>query len=389
MARFKCNVLDNDGVVSKTTKEKVKSLALEAKVTREQTSNDSDSQDGGDEDIEEEEEVKAFNLIARNFYKVLFRKGLSLDAEIDLVMAVINLVKAIVIALGTKENKAFIKGAWSDCEDGDEPQNDATCLMEIESQEVCLKYDLLPDDWFVDSGCTKHMTRNRRLFTLYKAYDGRHVIFGSNLKGKVVGGGNITHGSITITNVEHIRPNLDQPERDETEDDLTGDNLKQYELINDLTRNKIVLPNVTINTKFLNCLQPKWYKYVTSVRLARSVRDKPYDELFDYLQQYVKPVIASRAKKLEKTHDPLALVAHTNSSSSRSPPAYYVTHPSFVVDYDDDYQGDTLQNDIEDTLNPVMMLLSRAITKCYSTPTIRTKWTQDGPQCVGLLILMD
>ncbi|GKE13646.1 hypothetical protein Tco_1421223, partial [Tanacetum coccineum] len=166
-----------------------------------------------------------------------------------------------------------------------------------------------------------------------------------------------------------IRPNLDQPERDETEDDLTGDNLKQYELINDLTRNKIVLPNVTINTKFLNCLQPEWYKYVTSVRLARSVRDKPYDELFDYLQQYVKPVIASRAKKLEKTHDPLALVAHTNSSSSRSPPAYYVTHPSFVVDYDDDYPGDTLQNDTEDTLNPVMMLLSRAITKCYSTPT--------------------
>ncbi|GJX11579.1 hypothetical protein Tco_0201438 [Tanacetum coccineum] len=36
-------VLDNDGVASKTTKEKIKSLALKAKVTREQTSNDSDS----------------------------------------------------------------------------------------------------------------------------------------------------------------------------------------------------------------------------------------------------------------------------------------------------------------------------------------------------------
>ncbi|GJV52406.1 hypothetical protein Tco_1448147 [Tanacetum coccineum] len=34
---------DNDGVASKTTKEKVKSLALKAKVTREQTSDDSDS----------------------------------------------------------------------------------------------------------------------------------------------------------------------------------------------------------------------------------------------------------------------------------------------------------------------------------------------------------
>ncbi|GKE14917.1 hypothetical protein Tco_1422494 [Tanacetum coccineum] len=61
-------VLDNDGVASKTTKEKVKSLALKAKVTREQTSYDSDSQDGSDEDINEEE-AEAFNLLARNFCK--------------------------------------------------------------------------------------------------------------------------------------------------------------------------------------------------------------------------------------------------------------------------------------------------------------------------------
>nr|GEV86383.1 zf-CCHC domain-containing protein/UBN2 domain-containing protein [Tanacetum cinerariifolium] len=48
-------ILENDGVVSKTTtKGKVKSLALQAKVTSEQTSNDSDSQYGSDEDIDEE-----------------------------------------------------------------------------------------------------------------------------------------------------------------------------------------------------------------------------------------------------------------------------------------------------------------------------------------------
>nr|GEU68572.1 protein crowded nuclei 4-like [Tanacetum cinerariifolium] len=41
-------VWDNDGVAFKTTKEKVKSLALKSKVTREQTSNDSDSQKGSD-----------------------------------------------------------------------------------------------------------------------------------------------------------------------------------------------------------------------------------------------------------------------------------------------------------------------------------------------------
>ncbi|GKA28216.1 hypothetical protein Tco_0714384 [Tanacetum coccineum] len=63
-------ILKNDGVASKTTKEKVKSLALKAKVTREQTSDNSDSQRGSDEDVDKEE-AEAFNLMARNFPKVL------------------------------------------------------------------------------------------------------------------------------------------------------------------------------------------------------------------------------------------------------------------------------------------------------------------------------
>ncbi|GKG11216.1 UBN2 domain-containing protein, partial [Tanacetum coccineum] len=46
-------ILENDGIVSKTTtKEKVKLLALKAKVTREQTNEDSDSQGESDEDVE-------------------------------------------------------------------------------------------------------------------------------------------------------------------------------------------------------------------------------------------------------------------------------------------------------------------------------------------------
>ncbi|GJZ08203.1 hypothetical protein Tco_0542486, partial [Tanacetum coccineum] len=77
---------------------------------------------------------------------------------------------------------------------------------------------------------------------------------------------------------------------------------------------------------------------------------------------YEKLVNASRAKKLEKSHDPLALVAHTGSSSRNSSP-YYVTHPSSVVDYDDDYQEDTFQNNSEDPLISAMMLLARAIVQ--------------------------
>nr|GEY50895.1 zf-CCHC domain-containing protein/DUF4219 domain-containing protein/UBN2 domain-containing protein [Tanacetum cinerariifolium] len=54
---------ENDGVVSKNTKEKVKSLAHEAKVTRKKTSDNGDSQEGSD-DVENEDED--FNLMARN-----------------------------------------------------------------------------------------------------------------------------------------------------------------------------------------------------------------------------------------------------------------------------------------------------------------------------------
>nr|GEW41892.1 hypothetical protein [Tanacetum cinerariifolium] len=107
-------------------------------------------------------------------------------------------------------------------------------------------------------------------------------------------------------------------------------------LMNDLERNGIIFPKVNVNTKFLNCLQPKWLKYVTQVHFAKRLTEDTYDDLFDYLQQFEKLVNASRVKKLEKSHDPLALVAHMGSSSKTISP-YYITQPSSVVDYDDDY----------------------------------------------------
>ncbi|GKA70317.1 hypothetical protein Tco_0776381, partial [Tanacetum coccineum] len=137
------------------------------------------------------------------------------------------------------------------------------------------------------------------------------------------------------------------------------------QLMNDLERNKMIFPIVTVNTKFLNSLQPEWLKYVTQVRLAKRLTVDSFDDLFDYLQQFEKLVNASRAKKLEKSHDPLALVAHTGSSS-RNTSSYYVTHPTSVVDYDDEYQQDDVQTNSEDPLASAMLLLARAITQNFS-----------------------
>ncbi|GJR67025.1 integrase, catalytic region, zinc finger, CCHC-type containing protein [Tanacetum coccineum] len=126
------------------------------------------------------------------------------------------------------------------------------------------------------------------------------------------------------------------------------------QLMNDLERNDMHFPIVTINTKFLNSLQLEWLKYVTQVRLAKRLTVDMFDDLFDYLQQFEKLVNVSKAKKLEKSHDPLALVAHTGSSC-RNTSSYYVTHPTSVVDYEDEYQQDDVHNNYEDPLTSAML----------------------------------
>nr|GEV67246.1 hypothetical protein [Tanacetum cinerariifolium] len=140
------------------------------------------------------------------------------------------------------------------------------------------------------------------------------------------------------------------------------------QLMNDLERNDMHLLIVTINTKFLNSLQPEWLKYVTQVRHAKRLTLDMFDDLFYYLQQFKKLFNTSRAKKLEKSHDSLALVVHT-SSSSRNTSSYYVTHPMYVVDYDDEYQQDDIQTNLEDPLASAMLLLARAISQNFSNST--------------------
>ncbi|GJS87535.1 hypothetical protein Tco_0770171 [Tanacetum coccineum] len=76
-----------------------------------------------------------------------------------------------------------------------------------------------------------------------------------------------------------------------------------------------------------------------------------YERLTNALQ-FEPHIQASKAKRAARNHDPLALIAHSNASSqshvspsySNSPQPYYVTHPSSVIDYEEDYQGE-LQGD--------------------------------------------
>ncbi|GKE93534.1 hypothetical protein Tco_1574629, partial [Tanacetum coccineum] len=209
---------------------------------------------------------------------------------------------------------------------------------------------------------------------------------------------------------KNYTPPDSQTPRMQTDDVLIGDDLKHYEV--EIEAMNLIL--ISIPNDIYNCVdacttaQAMWQRverlmqgtvqnkvdretrfnnefdqffaelgealvsYVTQVRLAKRLKEDSYDDLFDYLSQYEKLVNTSRAKKLEKSHDPLTLVAHTGSSSG-IPSPYYVTHPSSVVDYDDDYQGDAFQNNYEDPLISAMMLLGRKSSNYASSPSKYSK----------------
>ncbi|GJU74485.1 hypothetical protein Tco_1265890 [Tanacetum coccineum] len=85
-----------------------------------------------------------------------------------------------------KNQRAFIGGSWTDNGDeDDEKAKDETCLVAQASNEICFGVDLEPDEWIKDSGCSKHMMGNRKLFSTYKAYNEGNIIFGSNLRGLI------------------------------------------------------------------------------------------------------------------------------------------------------------------------------------------------------------
>nr|GEX13717.1 retrovirus-related Pol polyprotein from transposon TNT 1-94 [Tanacetum cinerariifolium] len=121
-----------------------------------------------------------------------------------------------------KNQRAFVGGTWSDSgKEDDEKVKDETCLLAHASNEVCFessyfsdenssiddlaldneydklckmslkiitknkRVDLEPDEWIKDSGCSKHMIGNQKLFSTYKAYNRGNVIFGSILRGQI------------------------------------------------------------------------------------------------------------------------------------------------------------------------------------------------------------
>ncbi|GKD09317.1 zf-CCHC domain-containing protein, partial [Tanacetum coccineum] len=145
-------VLEKDLETSRNKKEKYKSLALKArKVLSEEEATFSDS--NGEENFRKAKEDKKEKDDRR-----CFTCGDPNHFISDCPKHSFN------------DQKAFVVGCWSDSED--DFKKEEICLMALDDNEVHLKVKLEPDEWIMDSGCSRPMMGNKDIFLSYKTIDG-------------------------------------------------------------------------------------------------------------------------------------------------------------------------------------------------------------------------
>ncbi|GJW89335.1 retrovirus-related pol polyprotein from transposon TNT 1-94 [Tanacetum coccineum] len=244
-------VLEKDLEIAKNKKEKYKSLALKAKQVL--SDDDTSSSDSNDEEYamaeERREDRRCFKCGDPNHFISDCPKNSSGD------------------------QKAFVVGSWSDS--GDDSKKEEICLM-AHSNEVCQKVKLDPDEWIQDSGCARHMTGNKDLFSSYKPFDGGNVLFGSNTKSKIIG--KVSRFNTIITSLKALDESFS-------------------------SRNHV--------RKFLRALPSKWRPKVTAIEESKDLSKLSLDELVGNLKVY--EVILEKdleiAKNKKEKYKSLALKA--------------------------------------------------------------------------------
>uniref|UniRef100_A0A2N9FQY8 CCHC-type domain-containing protein n=1 Tax=Fagus sylvatica TaxID=28930 RepID=A0A2N9FQY8_FAGSY len=99
------------------------------------------------------------------------------------------------------EHASFCPLAFND----DESATEDLCLM-AHGDEVCLISKSTKDKWFLDSGCSRHMTGDKNKFTSLTLKDGGNVKFGDNSKGKIIG--IVERGVSTRSKLKNICNNM-------------------------------------------------------------------------------------------------------------------------------------------------------------------------------------
>ncbi|GJS71507.1 hypothetical protein Tco_0704348 [Tanacetum coccineum] len=87
---------------------------------------------------------------------------------------------------------------------------------------------------------------------------------------------------------------------------LPGENINEYyvrfhKLVNDMRNIRMTMPNIQLNSKFVNNMSPEWDRFVTTVKLNKGLKETNHEQLYAYLKQHEKHVAQDRLD-IEKNH---------------------------------------------------------------------------------------
>ncbi|GJS71497.1 ribonuclease H-like domain-containing protein [Tanacetum coccineum] len=111
---------------------------------------------------------------------------------------------------------------------------------------------------------------------------------------------------------------------------LPGENINEYyvrfhKLVNDMRNIIMTMPNIQLNSKFVNNMSPEWDRFVTAVKLNKGLKETNHEQLYAYLKQHEKHAAQDRLiieRITPATNDQLAFVStvqpHAQSSHVQS-----------------------------------------------------------------------
>nr|GEY70790.1 hypothetical protein [Tanacetum cinerariifolium]GEY70795.1 hypothetical protein [Tanacetum cinerariifolium] len=180
-----------------------------------------------------------------------------------------------------------------------------------------------------------------------------------------------------------------------------GESIESYyyhfmQLMNDLKRNKHFPENIASNLKFLNNLRPEWKRHVTIVRQTKNLHETDFTQIYDFLKMNHEEVNELRAERLAKSHDRLALMAHSQNSFNfpitHKDQSSSSTHQQQSFPINNKYNPQPLLNqnfiqppmtsleDINDpteAINAILILFAKAFQ--LSAPTNNNQMTSSNP----------
>ncbi|GJR62013.1 retrovirus-related pol polyprotein from transposon TNT 1-94 [Tanacetum coccineum] len=164
---------------------------------------------------------------------------------------------------------------------------------------------------------------------------------------------------------------------------LPGENINEYyvrfhKLVNDMRNIRMTMPNIQLNSKFVNNMSPEWDRFVTAVKLNKGLKETNHEQLYAYLKQHEKHAAQDRLiieKITPTTNDQLAFVSSVqpyaqsshvqsyqyppSSTPLQSPHVQSLQFPQFAENSHLD-SGYTQTDEILDTLTKQVALLAQS-----------------------------